>query len=150
MNNSKVWIYQSNRILSEEEKEFIQNNLNEFVQNWKSHGSPLEGSGFVYLDRFIIIMVNYASGCSIDQSVHFVKSLGNEINVDFFDRMLITYLTKVGDPRTVHLSELEDLFQKNEIDGETYFFDASIDTKEQFETSFKKKIGESWLNSRLN
>ena len=116
MNDSKVWVYQSNRILSEEEKKFIQINLNEFVQNWKSHGSPLEGSGIVYLDRFLILMVNYASGCSIDQSVHFIKSLGNEINVDFFDRMLITYLTKTGDLRTVHLSELEDLYQKNEID----------------------------------
>jgi len=150
MNNSKVWVYQSNRILSEEEKNFVQIQLNEFVQNWKSHGSPLEGSGIVYLDRFIILMVNYASGCSIDQSVHFVKSLGNKINVDFFDRMLITYLNKKGDPRTVHLSEIDDLIQKNEIDKETYFFDASIDTKEQFETSFKKKIGKSWLKSRLN
>lgn len=150
MNNSKVWIYQSNRILSEEEKKFIQINLNEFVQYWKSHGSPLEGSGIVYLDRFLILMVNYASGCSIDQSVHFIKSLGNEINVDFFDRMLITYLTKTGDLRTVHLSELEDLYQKNEIDQETYFFDPLVETKEQFETSFKKKIGESWLKSRLN
>lgn len=150
MNGSKVWVYQSNRILSEEEKKFIQINLNEFVQNWKSHGSPLEGSGIVYLDRFLILMVNYASGCSIDQSVHFIKSLGNEINVDFFDRMLITYLTKTGDLRTVHLSELEDLYQKNEIDQETYFFDPLVETKEQFETSFKKKIGESWLKSRLN
>lgn len=150
MNDSKVWVYQSNRILSEEEKKFIQINLNEFVQNWKSHGSPLEGSGIVYLDRFLILMVNYASGCSIDQSVHFIKSLGNEINVDFFDRMLITYLTKTGDLRTVHLSELEDLYQKNEIDQETYFFDPLVETKEQFETSFKKKIGESWLKSRLN
>jgi hypothetical protein len=150
MNNSKVWVYQSNRILSEEEKKFIQINLNEFVQNWKSHGSPLEGSGMVYLDRFIILMVNYASGCSIDQSVQFIKSLGNEINVDFFDRMLITYLNKKGDPRTVHLSEIEDLFHKNEIDEETYFFDALVNTKEQYETSFKKKIGESWLKSRLN
>lgn len=150
MNNSKVWVYQSDRILSEEEKKFIQINLNEFVKNWKSHGSPLEGSGIVYLDRFLILMVNYASGCSIDQSVHFIKSLGNEINVDFFDRMLITYLTKTGDLRTVHLSELEDLYQKNEIDQETYFFDPLVETKEQFETSFKKKIGESWLKSRLN
>ena len=35
--NSRIWIYQSNRSLTEQEKESISILIEDFLNNWKSH-----------------------------------------------------------------------------------------------------------------
>jgi hypothetical protein len=149
MDSSNLWVYQSNKILIENDIKVIENELRKFLPNWKSHGSALDGEGFVYMNRFLILTVSYASGCSIDQSVAFVKSLGLLLNVDFFDRMLFTFENKNSELETIHFSMLDDKIAKKEINENTFFFDTLIKTKQEFETSFKKKVGESWLKSKL-
>jgi hypothetical protein len=149
VDSTKVWIYQSDRRLTSDEQTFIQNNLNQFVTQWKSHGTDVNGTGLILHHRFIVLMVDVASGCSIDKSVHFIKNIGSNINADFFNRMLITYIDKDGNHQTVELHELESKYKQLEIDDETLFFDVLVQSKKEFETGFKKNIGNSWLKSRL-
>ena len=69
---SKIWIYQSNRKLSDNEMNEIEADLKAFLENWAAHGKPLEASYQLRYNRFIIIAVNQetqpATGCSIDAS----------------------------------------------------------------------------------
>jgi hypothetical protein len=50
----------------------------------------------VLLNRFVIIAADEdrlaASGCSIDSSVRFIKQLGQEFNLDFFNRLMVYVL----------------------------------------------------------
>ena len=39
--DSKIWIYQSNRKFSEEEITEIENELKTFLENWSAHGTGL-------------------------------------------------------------------------------------------------------------
>ena len=76
---SRVWIYQSNRSFTEQEIEEIQSKLDMFIENWTAHGSDLQaGYSFKY-KRFIVLGLNQnlnaATGCSIDASVHFIQQL---------------------------------------------------------------------------
>ena len=41
---SKIWIYQSNRKFSDQECAEIETNLQVFLQNWSAHGTTLEAS----------------------------------------------------------------------------------------------------------
>ena len=76
---SKVWIYQSNRKFTDEEFAAIETDLKTFVENWAAHGTGLEASFELKYNRFIILAVNQenqiATGCSIDSSVQFIQSL---------------------------------------------------------------------------
>ncbi|TNE55107.1 MAG: hypothetical protein EP338_05175 [Bacteroidetes bacterium] len=87
---SRLWLYQSNRKFDQTEKTWLNERLEEFAEGWAAHGKDLKAAGEVISDCFIALAVDGsqgdASGCSIDTSVHFVKELGNELNVDFFDR----------------------------------------------------------------
>lgn len=69
---SKIWIYQSNRKFSDEEMAEIETDLKAFVENWAAHGTSLEASYQLKYNRFIILAVNQevqnATGCSIDSS----------------------------------------------------------------------------------
>ena len=96
---SKIWIYQSNRKFADDEIESIQNDLIYFLENWKSHGTSLECGYQIKYNRFIILAVNQdiqiATGCSIDASVQFIQGLELKYNVDLLDKMNVTF--KVGE-----------------------------------------------------
>ena len=76
---SKIWIYQSNRKFSDAEFSEIETALQSFLEGWSAHGTSLESAYKLKYNRFIIIAVNQdiqpTSGCSIDSSVEFIQSL---------------------------------------------------------------------------
>jgi len=94
--DSRVWIYSSNRELTQEESEKIQINLSDFIKKWSTHGLAISADSAVLLNRFLVIAADEnrlsASGCSIDSSVRFIKQLGQEFKVDFFDRLKVYVL----------------------------------------------------------
>ena len=83
---SRIWIYQSNRKFSDEEIAEIENDLKSFIENWAAHGTSLEASYLLKYNRFIILAVNQevqqATGCSIDSSVAFIQELEQKYQVD--------------------------------------------------------------------
>jgi hypothetical protein len=74
---SRLWLYPSNRKLSDDEVVEISETLNNFVQDWSAHGTSLEASFEIRYNRFIILAINQefhpATGCSIDSSVAMIQ-----------------------------------------------------------------------------
>ena len=56
--SSRVWIYQSDRVLTEQELVFVKQRLLEFCNNWKAHQVHLKSSYQVLHNRFIILLVD--------------------------------------------------------------------------------------------
>ena len=139
--SSRVWVYASNRALNSTESAFVQDEINEFVKQWATHGKELVAKGTVLFDRFILLAVDEqkvgASGCSIDSSVHFVKALGKELDVNFFDRLNV-YVTKDNQIERIHLSELVNYADWN-------LFDPMIANLEQLFNSWIVPVNESVL-----
>jgi hypothetical protein len=89
--DSRIWIYQSNRKFSDAEFSEIETALQSFLEGWAAHGTSLESSYQLKYNRFIILAVNQdvqaATGCSIDSSVEFIQSLEQKYSVDLLDKM---------------------------------------------------------------
>jgi hypothetical protein len=94
---SRVWIYQSNRIFTAAELDFINANANDFLNQWTAHGANLQAAIDIPYDRFLVIALNEslqsASGCSIDSSVRFIQNLEKQLSVILLDKMNVTYRT---------------------------------------------------------
>lgn len=107
--SSKIWVYKANRELTPSEQVLIREELDVFIPQWASHGNKLFGAAEVRENWFVVLAVDetqsMASGCSIDTSVQFMKALGKELNVDFFDRMHVL-IAKEDMKVQVHFSEL--------------------------------------------
>jgi hypothetical protein len=77
--NSRVWIYQSSRLFFISEALEMEDMLNDFVANWKSHSEPVKGFANLLFGQFIVLMADETatsvSGCSTDSSVHLIKSI---------------------------------------------------------------------------
>jgi hypothetical protein len=71
--------------------------LNEQISSWAAHGAPLAGAFEIFYNRFVIVAVdetyNGTSGCSIDASTGWLKKLGMELDINFFDRS-IAYMSE--------------------------------------------------------
>jgi len=93
--DSRVWIYQADRKLSDAEVDYIELNGFQFIEEWSSHGANMDASIGVYYNRILVIAADesqaQASGCGIDKSVRFVKELGESLNMDFFQRTQVLY-----------------------------------------------------------
>ena len=94
--HSRVWLYLADRKLDATEAQYANEQMHHFLSNWAAHNKKLTCDGTLLFNQYLILAVNEdiesASGCSIDSSVRFVKSLGAELNVDFFNRIKVMVL----------------------------------------------------------
>ena len=149
--SSKVWIYQSNRPLTEEESLATQVALDRFAANWVAHSRQLKAKARLVEDRFIILAVDEtmagASGCSIDASVHFLKNLQNQLQVDLFDRMRFAYKDENGNIQSTDRASFVNLYAIGTISDSTLVVDTLVKTKKDLSTILKP-LKESW-HSRM-
>ncbi len=145
---SRIWIYQSANPISEGVEVSLKKDLNDFISNWTAHQDPLLAWADIYHNRFLVLVVdedfNKVSGCSIDSSVLFIKSLEQKYKLDLFDRFTFSY-EKDGEVITVPKDRFAELYQSGEINESTLVFDNLIRTKEELQSSWKKPLGECWM-----
>lgn len=145
---SRVWIYQSNQPLSDQQSEEIRQAAADFAQRWVSHNQQLKAAGTLLHNRFLVLLVDEtqagASGCSIDASVAFVKQLQAQYNVDFFDRMRFSYQDAAGEVHTVSRQAFEEAYREGQITGHTLVFDTLVKNKAELDNALLKPLEESW------
>ncbi|KAA0990421.1 hypothetical protein [Dyadobacter aurulentus] len=146
---SRVWVYQANRKLSDSETGIITETLKASLDSWEAHGKPLTASGKVFEHRFVVIAVDerdeLPSGCSIDKSVHWLQEIGNRMQIDFFDRSL-AYFDDNGEVQTIPVAKIKASVQEEIIVPSTTVFDNQVATKAQWMNRWKIPASNSWLN----
>lgn len=146
-NHSRVWIYQSSRLLTDQEVEEIQVYGDRFIANWAAHGKELQAAFEVFYNRFIVLFADEsqvkASGCSIDASVHFIQDIQNAYQLDLFDRLNIAYKTK-KQINTLRMHDFQEALNKGLLTENTIVFNNLVETKEAFENCWEVAIKDSW------
>lgn len=109
--SARVWVYQSNRIITDSEKEQISSRLSDFTNEWAAHGAKLIAKSAIIGDYFVVLAVDeqveMPSGCSIDSSVKLMKDIGYHFQIDFFNRLKLI-IEKEGETKMIAFSELAD------------------------------------------
>jgi hypothetical protein len=146
--SAKVWVYHASEAIPDEKIPEVKRHISNFVGQWVSHNNALKAYGNIFHNRLLCLFVDEtqagASGCSIDSSVRFVKNLGAHYGIDFFDRMIFSYIED-DEVFTVKRAELKSLYQEGKISDETLFFDALVKDKEQFIGNWLVPLGDSWM-----
>ena len=139
--DSRVWVYQSNRPFSEIEKVQLTEAFKVFVDSWAAHGSKLVADATIIGDYFVVLAVDektaMASGCSIDSSVKFIKSIGQQFNIDFFNRLKLV-VQKENETKMISFSDLGQ-YENWKI------YNTLVNTIDLLNTSFLIPVNESEL-----
>lgn len=152
-NNSRVWIYQCNRLFTLSEALQIEELLEQFSENWLSHGAKVKGYANLFFGQFIIFMADETatgvSGCSTDSSVRLIKNIEQDFNVSLFDRQTLAFVVK----ERIQLLPIEQLnyaIENNFIDADTQYFNNTIQTKQELLNKWIIQVKDSWLAKRFS
>ena len=151
--NSRVWIYQCNRIFSLSEVLQIEELLEDFTKSWQSHGAKVKGYANLFFGQFIILMADETAtgvgGCSIDSSVRLIKNIEQDYNVNLFERQMLAFVIK----ERIQLLPMEQLnyaIENGFINTDTLYFNNTVQTKKELLSNWIIPVKQSWLAKRFS
>ena len=151
--SSKLWVFQSDKIISPSNQKILINEISPFLTDWSSHGAEIKSSFEIRYDLFLIISVdeeiNSASGCSIDKLTNFIIQISNEIGVDFFNRLNVAYKSDFEKINLIRLSDFKTLISEGKINEESIVFNNLIKTKKDYIESWEVQLKNSWHKTLL-
>jgi hypothetical protein len=145
--NSRVWVYQVNRKLSDNEVEEIKVLLNNFTTGWTAHNNQLKAKAEIRYNRFLILIVDEnqagASGCSIDKSVHFMQQLETKFNNNLFDRFNLAY-REGNEILSAPRHDFEELLKQGSINTNTIVFNNMVQNLTELNSKWEVPFKDSW------
>ena len=149
---SRIWVFQSNRIMSPSEQSSIDAAVKQFVQKWSTHGVQVLASHVLYYNCFVVIAADEqkqaVSGCSIDSFIALFKAFGTQYNLSFFDRFSIAH--KSGDGVVIsNLDDFKQLIGDGHITLDTIVFNNLIEQMHDLSTKWELPLKESWQKRYL-
>lgn len=145
---SRLWIYIAERALNEQEKNQVESELLRFTDGWTAHNAALMATAELWNNQVIMLLVDEtqagASGCSIDKSVRFLEQLGEQLNIDFFDRMQFAWINQAGAVQFNKLNEIPGLLKAMEIQGDTIVVNTLVKTLGELRQGWLSTFETSW------
>jgi len=149
---SRVWVYQSSRVFFIDEALAIEERLQQFLAQWKSHGAPVKGYANIFYGQFIVFMADESQttvgGCSTDSSVAVIKAIEETYKVQMFNRQNLAFFIdeKV---QLLPMHQLKYGFDNGFITAETLYFNNLVQTKAELIDKWMIPVKNSWLADKL-
>ena len=144
---ARIWVYQASRSLLASELDQIKQILTQSCQNWEAHGAPLQASFEIKYNQVIIVAVNEAmnaaSGCSIDASTRWFKSLGETLQVDFFSRDVA--VVRAEQVELLALGQLKSAVETGLLAPEDQIITPLLQSVEQYRNQWLSTADQSYL-----
>ena len=145
---SKVWIYQSNRLFTMSEIFEIETLLEDFTDIWKSHGAKVKGYATILYGQFIVIMADEShttvGGCSTDSSIHIIKELEKRFQMQMVNREFLAFWVKEK-VQTIPLTQVGYAIENGLLTADSLYFNNLVNTKAEMEANWLQPLSESWL-----
>lgn len=146
--SARVWIYQANSTLNDDDMQAIEEIAQPFFDQWAAHGAALKSSFKIFHNKFLVIAVdeshNAASGCSIDASVALVRELAQKLHVDFFDRTNVCFFVN-DEIFESPMTGIKELVSNGSITESTLTFNNLVPTVGELNDNWLIPAKESWL-----
>lgn len=143
-----MWIYQADRPFTNDELLAIEQEAKIFIGSWAAHGKELKAAYKIEHKQFILLAVDEsfheASGCSIDDSVGFVRNLEQKLDIQLLNRSNVAFYID-GKVVVQPLKSLKSKVEDGEIKKDTLVFNGFIDKLEDFRNAWTQPAEESWM-----
>ncbi|RYY52885.1 MAG: hypothetical protein EOO09_19955 [Chitinophagaceae bacterium] len=149
---SRVWIYQSSRLFGMSEALRLEEQLEQFTSDWKSHGTPVKATGYLFFGQFIVLIADETasgvSGCSTDGSVRFIKDIEQQYKVMLFDRTALALVVK-DKIQVLPMAQLGYSLENGFISPDTLYFNNTVLNLAELREKWIIPLKDSWLARRF-
>lgn len=151
--DARVWVFGSDRPLSDEQRARLFAVVDDHLALWKAHGAPLTCAREWTENQFLTIGVDQrsegASGCSVDALYRTLQQLERELGVSLVGGGRVFYRTRNGDVNAVDREEFFGLAERGAINRRTRVFDTTVTTLGDWRARFEGPAAGSWHNQLL-
>ena len=148
-NHVRIWIYQSDSIISPEQIVSISADANQFLGQWMAHGESMNAAFEIFHNRFLVFFVDEkitkATGCSIDKSVHFIQAIEKKYKLSLLDRMKVAFKTG-GEVQVENINVFTENVRDGSLSPDTIVFDNLVKDKSEFLGSWEIPVARSWMS----
>lgn len=145
--NSRIWIYQADRLLNADEENLLSQEMKAFITDWTAHNVALSGSFEILHNLFLVIMIDEAitsaSGCSIDKCFNFLKKMEARLNISFMNRLLLAYKENEN-IKILPKNKFEEFLKEGKLTKDTIVFNNLIERKLDLNTKWQVQVKDSW------
>lgn len=147
---ARLWIFASERKLTDAEVRNLDDRMQRFMANWTAHKKELITGWKLAYNQFIMLGVDEslmaASGCSIDSLVHHLKEFEQKVACGIVNtHALIFYLDENQTVRCVDRSAFKQLVEADSVNEETIVFNNTIQTIRELRSGkWQVPIRDSW------
>jgi hypothetical protein len=150
---SRVWVFGSDRTLSEEVERELLVRVDEYLEQWKAHGDPLTVGRQWRDGRFLVIGVDQstagASGCSIDGLFRVLQQVQRDVDANLVGGGKVFYRDNTGTVQSVDRSEVENLAATGAITKDTVVFDTTLTDLGTWRGCFERPAKDCWVGDLL-
>jgi len=145
--DARIWIYPCSRTLSDAEVAAVKADVSAFVEEWLSHKRIVKGSGTVLHHRFILLSADEedvdVSGCSIDSSVRFIKTVEASLGIGCFERTRVYFLNASGELDAVDFREIRSAAEEGRLNADTTIFNIQVSRVADMDGRWMIPLGDS-------
>ena len=147
-----TWIYSLVREIPDEQLTVLIRDFEEFLNQWKSHGVPVDGMIQIKRRQFVIIQSNPGdnrpSGCSIDSLKKSVEHILKNRGLDWLENGYVSYLADDNQIEHVHFSKIKERVENEQLKGDTLILDNTLSQTDDL-NKWEVPMKESWLKRYL-
>jgi hypothetical protein len=150
---SRVWVFGSDRPLTEEGTTTLLKGVEEHLTNWKAHGEPLTVGSQLRDSRFLVVAVDQstagASGCSIDGLFRVLQGLEAKLGASLVGGGRVFYRDGQAAVQSTTRDQLPGLLTSGAITKDTVVFDTTLTDLGAFRSGFEKRAKDSWIKGLM-
>jgi hypothetical protein len=143
---ARVWIFASDQPVGGADADQMLGRVDEFLNRWHAHGTPLVSAREWRDDRFLLIAVDgeHASGCSIDGLFRTLKDVGGQIGANLVTSGLVFFRDAGGRVQSANRAQFAKAAAAGEIGADTRVFDTSLTSLGDVRERFEQPASASW------
>lgn len=146
---ARLWIFASDRPLTEAESQALLEALRPFLNRWQAHGLPVHEQAAVLHQRFLLLAGHVPggeiSGCSIDAATDAVHAAGQSLGIHWMSPLVVFYRDAEGIVQHTSRAGFRRLITEGKVTADTPVFDLSLTTVGALrQGAFEKPAGQSW------
>lgn len=151
--SARVWVFGSDKPLSDEGTKALLEGVDHHLANWKAHGEPLTVSREWRDGRFLVVAVDQtttgATGCSIDGLFRVLQQLERKVGASLVRGGRVFYRDDHGAVQSVSRAEVPALAGRGVLTKDTVVFDTSLTDLGTWRACFERRAKDSWVNELL-
>ena len=146
--SARVWFYFVPNDLSDAQLNKFEHDRLNFLASWNTHGKSNQAEIMFFEKKLIMVIAQNQnesiSGCSIDKSVAWIKSLSLEWGMDLLDRNWVLYEDMHHQTILCRLNQFWAKRKAKEVTDQTLLFDTTCQTLHEVRERWKVPFHQSW------